>query len=310
MSQVILLMGPTASGKTEIAVRLAERFPCDIISVDSAQVYRGMDIGTAKPDAETLRRAPHQLIDIREPEENYSAGDFVRDALAAIESSHRNGRVPLLAGGTMLYFRALTNGIAELPEADPDLRAAIDAEAAERGWPALHAELQRVDPVAASRLQPADRQRIQRALEVFRLTGQRISDLQSQTRAPYPPHLRFLRLGLQVEPRSVLHQRIERRLDAMLEAGLEAEVRTLKARPRLTLQHSSMRAVGYRQFWNCLDGRYDLDEARARTLFATRQLAKRQLTWLRGDAGVTSVDALDTNAIATISSYLVDFLDA
>ena len=296
-------MGPTASGKTELAISLCERFPCDIISVDSALVYRGMDIGTAKPDPETLLRAPHQLVDIRDPEDSYSAGDFVRDATAAIERSLERQRVPLLAGGTMMYFRALTQGLADLPTASPELRAEIDQEAEQRGWPAMHDALTAVDPDIAARLSPNDSQRIQRALEVYRISGKPLSEWQQQTKRA-SNDIDFIKVGLQIEPRKELHRRIELRLDRMIDSGFEQEMRTLRARPALTPEHSSMRSVGYRQFWRFLEGHGTRQEARDRALFATRQLAKRQLTWLRSEAEVFSVDPLEPDAINTISGYL------
>lgn len=306
--KAVLLMGPTASGKTDIAVSLCERFPCDIISVDSALVYRGMDIGTAKPDAETLRRAPHQLIDIREPEESYSAGDFVRDARAAIDSSLRKGRIPLLAGGTMMYFRALTEGLADLPAGDERIREEIDQVAAEKGWPYLHSELEKVDPMVAARLNPNDSQRIQRALEVYRVSGKPLGELQQQA-IPGSDGAEYIKVALQIEPRSLLHARIEQRLDQMIAAGFIDEMNTLRARSGLNRDCSSMRSVGYRQFWAHLDGEISLQEARDRALFATRQLAKRQLTWLRSESEVFSADPLEGGAIDTISSYLAEKLD-
>ena len=305
-AKAILLMGPTASGKTDLAVGLCERFPCDIISVDSALVYRGMDIGTAKPDAETLRRAPHQLIDIRDPEESYSAGDFVRDANAAIRTSVRGGRIPLLAGGTMMYFRALTRGLADLPPADRDIRAAIDREAEQRGWPALHKALAEVDAEAAARLKPNDSQRIQRALEVFRVSGKTISAYQRETSVG--GDTQFIKIALRVEPRSVLHGRIEQRLDQMIADGFEEEVIGLRSREGLHRDSPAMRAVGYRQFWAALDGDYSRSEARDRALYATRQLAKRQLTWIRSENEVYSLDPLEAGAIDSISSYLAQHL--
>ena len=245
-------MGATASGKTGVAVALRERLPVDIISVDSALVYRGMDIGTAKPDADTLARAPHQLIDIRDPEDSYSAGEFVRDATAAIEASHAAGRLPLLVGGTMLYFRALTEGIADMPAADAALRAAIDAEAGEVGWPAMHARLAEFDPATAARIAPHDRQRIQRATEVWRSSGRPLSAWHDDAVTAPSTDYQFARIGLSVEPRAALHARIETRLDAMLAEGFEDEVRRLYSRPGLTAAHASMRSVGYRQFWACI----------------------------------------------------------
>lgn len=296
-------MGPTASGKTDLAISLCKRFPCDIISVDSALVYRGMDIGTAKPDAQTLRRAPHQLVDIREPEESYSAGDFVRDARAAIDRSISNGRIPLLAGGTMMYFRALTEGIADLPAADKEIRQEIDREAREKGWPALHAELAAVDTVVAERLSPNDSQRIQRALEVFRVSGRPLGEWQRDA-VDHAGARQYLKIALKIEPRKRLHDRIEQRLELMIAQGFEEEMKVLRARPGLNKDSSSMRCVGYRQYWAYLDGEYSQSQARDRTLFATRQLAKRQLTWLRSESDVFSVDPLEAGSKDTISTYL------
>ncbi|MDH4056895.1 MAG: tRNA (adenosine(37)-N6)-dimethylallyltransferase MiaA [Gammaproteobacteria bacterium] len=306
-AKAILLMGPTASGKTDIAISLCKRFPCDVISVDSALVYRGMDIGTAKPDAQTLLRTPHQLIDIRDPEESYSAGDFVRDARLAIDASIAKGRIPLLVGGTMMYFRALTRGIADLPAGDSRVRKAIDEEASRLGWPAMHAELMTADPVIAARLNPNDSQRIQRALEVFRVSGKPLSAWQREGELPTGgPD--YIKVALQIEPRKVLHERIEQRLANMIRLGFAAEVRTLRARPGLTRNSSSMRSVGYRQFWTYLEGECSADEARDRALYATRQLAKRQLTWLRSEQGVYLADPLEARAIDTISKHLADKL--
>lgn len=300
----ILLMGPTASGKTEIAIALRERFPCDIISVDSALVYRHMNIGTAKPDAATLLKAPHQLVDIREPEESYSVGDFVRDANEAIAASFAAGRIPLLAGGTMMYFRALTKGIARLPSADADVRAAIDAFAAAEGWPAVHAQLAEVDSITAARLNPNDSQRIQRALEVFRVSGRPLSAWHEVAAPVSRADSDYIKIGLQVEPRAVLHQRIERRLEQMIADGFIDEMRSLRQRPCLSGESPAMRAVGYRQFWRHLDGDYDASEARDRALFATRQLAKRQLTWLRSEDDVFLHSALEADAIDAISERI------
>ncbi len=301
--KAILLMGPTASGKTDLAIHLCERFPCDVISVDSALVYRGMDIGTARPDPDTLVRTPHRLIGFRDPEESYSAGEFVRDAYAEMDAIFAAGRIPLLAGGTMMYFRALTQGIAELPGADEDIRAAIDAEAAERGWPAMHAELAQVDPEAAQRIKPNDRQRIQRALEVWRSSGTALSDWHGN-REPARDDIAYVKIGLNIEPRRLLHERIAARLRAMVEDGFVDEVARLRERPGLTADHPSMRSVGYRQFWQHLDGEFDLDEARRRALYATRQLAKRQITWLRSETDVFICNPLEAGAIDAISAFL------
>lgn len=305
--RAILLMGPTASGKTDLAISLCKRLPCEVISVDSALVYRGMDIGTAKPDAATLARTPHRLIDIRDPEERYSAGEFVRDASREIDKILAAGRIPLLVGGTMMYFRALTRGIAELPGADAEIRAAVDAEAAAKGWPSMHAQLQRVDPDAAERIKPNDRQRIQRALEVYRSSGTPLSEWQQDsTRARND--VDYLKIGLNIEPRSALHERIARRLDAMLGGGFLAEVERLRDRPGLSADHASMRSVGYRQFWQYFDGDFDLGEARDRALFATRQLAKRQITWLRSETDIFFANPLEAGAIDAITGFLAQSL--
>jgi tRNA dimethylallyltransferase len=299
----ILLMGPTASGKTDIAVRLAQHLPCDLISVDSALVYRGMDIGTAKPTGDELRHAPHQLIDIRDPEEPYSAGDFVRGATAAMTAIFTKKRIPLLVGGTMMYFRALTRGIADLPRADAKLRGRIDTQAGQVGWPAMHANLAKVDPASAGRLSPNDSQRIQRALEVYELCGTPISELHKQA-AAISKDIDYVKIALRIEPRAVLHDRIAARLDAMIAAGFPAEMRTLMSRPGLKRDSPAMRAVGYRQFWRFLEGDCTASEARDKALFATRQLAKRQLTWLRSENDVFSVNPLEDGAFDTILSHL------
>jgi tRNA dimethylallyltransferase len=250
-----------------------------------------------------LARAPHRLIDFLDPEESYSAGEFVRDAYHEMDEIFAAGRVPLLVGGTMMYFRALTRGIASLPGADDAVREALDAEAEEYGWPALHAELERVDPAAAMRIKPNDRQRIQRALEVYRVSGRPLSEWQEDS-APARDDIEYLKVGLNIEPRSVLHERCAQRLDAMIEEGFVAEVERLRQRPGLTAEHPSMRAVGYRQFWQHLDGDYDLAEARDRALFATRQLVKRQITWLRSETDVFIVDPLEAGAFAAITGFL------
>ena len=303
----ILLMGPTATGKTDLAISLCKRFPCDVISVDSALVYRGMDIGTAKPDAETLARTPHRLIDIRDPEESYSAGEFIRDAYREMDDILAAGRIPLLVGGTMMYFRALTEGIAELPSADHQVRQAIDVEAEEAGWPAMHEQLQEVDPAIARRIQPNDKQRIQRALEVYRSSGTPLSAWQRES-APQRDDFRYLKIGLNIEPRSLLHARIAERLDRMIETGFAEEVKALRQRPGLTADYPSMRSVGYRQFWQYLDGEYSRDEASDRALFATRQLAKRQITWLRSENEIFLANPLEAGTIDAISAFLAQSL--
>ena len=283
----IAVMGPTASGKTAFAIELAQRCGGEIVSVDSALVYRGLDIGAAKPDATERAGVPHHLIDVREPWQPYSAAEFAQDARSVIAGILARGRLPVLAGGTGLYFRALLHGLAPMPEADPALREVIAAEAAARGWPVLHAELARVDPAAAARIRPGDAQRIQRALEVFRLSGRPISEWQRDPRPPRLP-LRVLKLVLAPAGRATLHARLALRFERMLEAGFLDEVRGLRALPRLRdhpapLDLPALRAVGYRQAWEHLDGATSAEEFRDRGIFATRQLAKRQLTWLRGE---------------------------
>jgi tRNA dimethylallyltransferase len=279
---VLLLTGPTGAGKTDLAIQLAETAPVEIVSVDSAMVYRGLDVGTAKPAPEVRARIPHHLVDICDAVESYSAGKFVGDALQCIRAIHARRRVPLLVGGTMLYLRSLLDGLAELPEAHPDLRRDLDARATRLGWPALHAELARFDPAAAARIAPHDAQRIQRALEVWHATGQPISALQRATSSPLAPFdVHYWMLN--PPDRAVLHERLARRLDFMMAGGFLDEVRRLRDRGDLTAAHSSMRAVGYRQLWAHLEGDYDLAEAARRALAATRQLAKRQLTWMRGE---------------------------
>ena len=280
----IMLMGPTASGKTDLAVELVRQLPCDIVSVDSAMVYRGMDIGTAKPGPEILAVAPHRLIDICEPSEVYSAARFREDALRAMAAIHAAGRIPLLVGGTMLYFRALQTGLSPLPPADPEVRGRLEAEAAERGWPHLHERLACVDPVAARRIHPNDPQRLQRALEVYELTGCPLSTLQQRGAAVDDLPYRLLKLVRAPRERAVLHRRIARRFHAMLEQGFEQEVRGLWARGDLTPQSPAMRSVGYRQILKYLSGAYTYRDMVERGIIATRQLAKRQFTWLRAEA--------------------------
>ena len=279
-----VLLGPTASGKSRLAMDLAARQPLEIVSVDSAQVYRGMDVGTAKPSAAERRAVPHHLIDLVAPTETYSAGRFRDDAMGAIADILARGRVPLLVGGTMLYYRALAAGMDELPAADAALRAEIDAEAATKGWPALHAELARVDAPTAARLKPGDAQRIQRALEVWRLTGKPLSSLQTGKPARLPFELRSF--ALVPDDRAELHARIAARFDAMLNAGLVDELRSLRTKFSLNAQLPAMRCVGYRQAWEFLEGRIDARALRETGIAATRQLAKRQLTWLRSLPGL------------------------
>lgn len=297
---VVSIMGPTASGKTAAALAIAERIPAEIISVDSALVYREMDIGTAKPTAEELAQVPHHLIDILDPLESYSVMQFRQDAIRLAAEIHARGKLPLLVGGTMLYFKGLKDGLDALPQADATLRAELDAEAAEIGSPAMHAKLAALDPVTAERLKPNDSQRIQRALEIIALTGQPMSALLAQ--AP-KTELPFTLLPIALEPsdRSVLHTRIATRFDAMLKGGaLLDEVKALRARGDLHLGLPSMRCVGYRQSWEYLDGAYGLAELRERGIAATRQLAKRQLTWLRSMDDRHIIDCLAPDATGGI----------
>jgi tRNA dimethylallyltransferase len=316
----IAIMGPTASGKTALALDWAQRFGGEIVSVDSALVYRRLDIGAAKPSAEERAALPHHLIDVREPWQPYSAADFAADARAAVADIVARGRLPILAGGTGLYFRALLQGLSPMPEADPDTRGQIEAEAAVRGWAAMHAELATVDAIAAARIHATDAQRIQRALEVYRLSGRPISAWQREAAAAtsrFP--CRTLKLVIAPQDRSVLHARIERRFDAMLDAGFLDEVRGLRARPELHDATAAMdsasiappalpalRAVGYRQAWEHLDGLTTAAEFRDRAIFATRQLAKRQLTWLRGDLALRWFDP--ERDAAALQQAIVQFL--
>ena len=299
----ICLMGPTASGKTAVSLGLTLRFPLEIVSVDSAQVFRDMDIGTAKPDRATLEKFPHHLIDLISPEESYSAARFRSDALRVMAEITARGRIPLLAGGTMLYFKALRDGLSDLPQADAELRRAIDEEAQRRGWPALHADLAALDSAAAARLKPTDAQRIQRALEVVRLTGAPLAEsIARRTEAAVP--YRLIQLALQPSDRAVLHARIARRFDAMLEAGLIDEVSALRRKYRLHAGLPSMRCVGYRQVWDYLEGRSDRAALREKGIAATRQLAKRQLTWLRAWEDVASLDCLAGDPVGQAAGIL------
>ena len=297
----IALMGPTASGKTDLAVRLVRELPVEIISVDSVMVYRGMDIGSAKPGPEILAEAPHRLIDILDPVEACSAAGFVARAREAMTDISAAGRIPLLVGGTMLYFRAMIHGLSQLPSADPGLRAELEAEAKERGWDALHARLAEVDPPAAARIHPNDPQRIQRALEVYALTGTPLSELQQQAE-PLP--WQFVKLALLPSDRQVLHERIARRFEQMLAEGLVGEVEGLYARGDLHEGLPSIRAVGYRQVWHYLQGRINYTEMQEQGVAATRQLAKRQLTWLRSEPSLEVFDALDQKSGDQVLKWL------
>lgn len=307
LPQAILLMGPTASGKTAIAMALAQHFPVELISVDSAQVFRDMNIGTAKPDATTLREFPHHLIDLISPEEAYSAARFRHDALEAMADITARGKIPLLVGGTMLYFKALLEGLAELPKACPETRADIDAQANSLGWPAVHAELAMVDPVTAARLHPTDAQRVQRALEIYRLSGRPMSALLDEGQKQAPAY-DYLSLGLLPSDRSVLHARIAERFDAMLAAGLENEVSALRQNYQLTPDLPSMRCVGYRQVWEAQDGTSPRSEMRDRGIYATRQLAKRQITWIGNTLKPEIFDCLSPGLLQEVEQRLAESL--
>jgi tRNA dimethylallyltransferase len=305
----ILLMGPTASGKSELALALAERFGGEIVSVDSAQVYRGMDIGTAKPDAATRARVRHHLIDIIEPTDAYSAARFAGDALAAIAETHARGRIPILCGGTMLYFKALTEGLSALPPADRRIRAALDERAALEGWPALHEELSRVDPVTAARLDPGDAQRIQRALEVWRIAGVPLSKLHGRRARDERSLGPAIRVALVPSDRARLHRAIAERFDGMLRRGLVEELRALRRRHALTPELPSMRSVGYRQAWLHIDGVIDAAALRTQGIAATRQLAKRQFTWLRATEAAR-FDPYEAGAFDGVVAYAAAQLQA
>jgi len=302
-------MGPTASGKTGLAIELCKRYPLEIISVDSALVYRGMDIGTAKPDAATLKLTPHRLIDIRDPGESYSAADFCVDALREMKAITAAGKVPLLVGGTMLYFRALEHGLSELPGANPEVRKLLEQQAGEIGWSAMHEILQQKDPRAAARIHPNDPQRIQRALEVIALSGRSLSELQEETSGS-SLNYRLHKIIISPQPRSVLHERIERRFDLMIEAGFVAEIKGLFARSDLNADLPSMRAVGYRQAWEWLQGKCSYTQMRERAIAATRQLAKRQLTWLRRESASVWYDLQADGVKRDVFEELRGFLEA
>ena len=304
----IFLMGPTASGKTGAAVELYSRLPVELISVDSALVFSDMNIGTAKPDAETLAKAPHHLIDIIPPTSAYSAANFRTDALRLMADITARGKVPLLVGGTMLYFKALQGGLSNLPEANPEVRERIEQEAAQVGWPAMHAKLAEVDPETAARLQPNDVQRIERALEVYRLTGQSMTSLHQASAGEALPY-RLLKIALVPSDRKVLHERIALRFDQMLADGFIDEVKALVRKyPELTADSTSMRCVGYRQALEYLSGQYDEKELRDRGIFATRQLAKRQLTWLRAMDDIVEIDCLNPNLHTLVLHEIAAFI--
>lgn len=299
----IFLMGPTASGKTALAVELVQRFPMEIISVDSALIYKGMDIGSAKPDAETLAKAPHRLIDFLDPSESYSAADFREDALKAMAEITAQGKIPLLVGGTMLYFKVLKEGIAKLPAADETIRAQLLLEAKEKGWPALHRELEQVDPESAARLNPNDAQRLQRALEVYRATGRSLTQWHKQQKTETFPY-EVVNIAVSPTDRAVLHDRIAQRFHEMLTQGFYDEVKALYNRGDLNPNMPSMRAVGYRQMWDCLDGKISYAEMEERGIIATRQLAKRQITWLRSWKDLHWLDSLDPNITEKVLKIL------
>jgi tRNA dimethylallyltransferase len=305
----ILLMGPTASGKTGVAIEMAQRVNGEIVSVDSALVYRDMNIGTAKPDDATLNRAPHHLIDLIDPTQSYSAAQFRNDALMAMSDITARGKIPILAGGTMLYFKALMEGISALPHADPELRLEIEERAQKQGWPAMHTELSTLDPETAARLKPNDAQRIQRALEVCYLTGAPMSQ-QFGVRSAEDFAYDALPIALLPSDRSELHQRIDARFAAMLDGGLIDEVQHLRKKYQLTPTLPAMRAVGYRQVWDYLDGNCDRKELAARGMAATRQLAKRQLTWLRAMATLVVFDCLEKKLVASAADYAGHWLKA
>lgn len=301
MKTVVCLMGPTASGKTQLAIELVKRLPFDIISVDSAMVYRGMDIGTAKPDATLLKIAPHRLLDIRDPRDAYSAAQFRVDALREIQDIFAKGKIPLLVGGTMMYFRALQQGIAEMPESDATLRAQLYAAGETQGWPALHAQLEVIDPLAAKRIHPHDKQRIQRALEVYQLSGKNLTEWQQDT---FSEELHFMNLAIAPDDRGILHARIAKRFSEMLDQGFMKEVQQLFEREDLSLDTPAIRSVGYRQAWLYLQGEISWDEMREKAVIATRQLAKRQLTWLRSWPELVWFDSEAEDLVAKVLDYV------
>jgi tRNA dimethylallyltransferase len=305
----VLLMGPTASGKTAVALELARVLPCEIVSVDSALVYKGMDIGTAKPDAASRRAVPHHLIDMIEPHESYSAARFRDDALAVMREVTERGNIPLLVGGTMLYFKALVEGLNELPEADPMIRLMIDTMAQEQGWPAMHAKLAALDPETAKRLEPNDAQRVQRALEIYYITGKTLAELLQKPRYVYFPYSP-IKIALVPSDRATLHTEIEKRFDRMLAAGLVAEVERVRDEYGLDATMPSMRCVGYRQAWQHLAKGTSLDELRSEGIAATRQLAKRQLTWLRSLTDVTVFDTPQPGLGELVLEYVRRELEA
>ncbi|MGK0496305.1 MAG: tRNA dimethylallyltransferase [Neptuniibacter pectenicola] len=305
---VIFLMGPTASGKTDLAMQLYDQLPCEIVSVDSAMIYRGMDIGTAKPDSATLARYPHKLIDLCDPAEAYSAAEFRRDALAQIDEIRSAGKIPLLTGGTMMYFHALKNGLATLPEANPVVREQILKKAELEGWESIHRRLADVDPESAARLNKNDSQRLQRALEVYEITGRPMSELWAEQKSQQPD-FSIVPMAVMPKERTMLHERIEKRFDIMLEQGFVDEVRGLWERGDLTLQMPSVRCVGYRQVWEYFAGTWDFETMKFKGVVATRQLAKRQVTWLRSWENLAWMDTHDpkllSNALKLVDGGII-----
>lgn len=306
---ILCLMGPTASGKTDLAVHLTQQFPCEIISVDSALVYRGMDIGTAKPSADILRIAPHRLLDIRDPADPYSAADFCQDAQREIQAIQAKGKIPLLVGGTMLYFKALQQGLSDLPSADEVLRSRLNAEGEATGWAKMHDRLAQVDPDSAQRIHPNDAQRIQRALEVYELTGRPLTAFHQDGVAALSS-LSICNIAIAPSDRAILHERIAWRFSHMLEQGFVEEVKKLYERGDLTLETPAIRSVGYRQVWQYLQGELTYEEMREKGIVATRQLAKRQLTWLRHwPSAVRWFDSMEREIWSQVDQYLQDYLD-
>jgi tRNA dimethylallyltransferase len=294
----LFLMGPTASGKTKLAIELCETLPCEIISVDSALIYRGMNIGTAKPDAEELKKAPHRLINILDPAQSYSVAEFRKDALLAMQDITSRGNIPLLVGGTMMYYKALIDGLSPLPKSDQSVRKTIEANAEESGWHVLHQQLAKIDPTSAKRIHPNDPQRLIRALEVYLLTKRSMTDLMATKSVPIPYNA--IQFCIAPEDRKVLHERISQRFQGMIDAGFQAEVEQLKDRGDLHLNLPSIRCVGYRQMWQYLDGDFDFNEMREKSVAATRQLAKRQLTWLRGWKNIHLLDTFSPNNLSKV----------
>jgi tRNA dimethylallyltransferase len=294
----LFLMGPTASGKTDLAIELCNSLPCEIISVDSALIYRGMDIGTAKPNAAELIEAPHRLINILDPSQRYSVAEFRKDALLAMQDITKRGKIPLLVGGTMMYYKALIDGLSPLPESDQSVREAIEVKANELGWDVLHQQLAQIDPTSAKRIHPNDPQRLIRALEVYQLTERSMTELMATRSAPIPYNIK--QFCIAPNDRKVLHQRISQRFQLMIDTGFQAEVEKLKNRGDLHLDLPSIRCVGYRQMWQYLDGDHNFDEMFEKSVAATRQLAKRQLTWLRGWKNIHSLDAQSSGNLSTV----------